>query len=56
MARAVHLALTPGTPETGIWCEPCALPSVVRVPFYNVNESGVSLVAAAAACTECGAR
>ena len=46
--------LTPGTPETGVWCESCALPSVIRVALYQLSDSGVSHVATAAVCTECG--
>lgn len=47
--------LTPGTPEVGVWCGPCSLPSAVRVALYQLGETGVSLIATAEMCTECGA-
>lgn len=47
--------LAPGEPETGLWCETCKLPSVVRVPFVMLTESGASYgaVPPAELCTEC---
>ncbi|MBE5500471.1 Uncharacterised protein [Mycobacteroides abscessus subsp. abscessus] len=32
--NAVALHLVPGTPETGLWCEICLLPSRYEVALY----------------------
>ncbi|SHP61618.1 Uncharacterised protein [Mycobacteroides abscessus subsp. bolletii] len=32
--NAVALHLVPGTPETGLWCEICLLPSRYEVAIY----------------------
>jgi hypothetical protein len=45
-----------GEPETGLWCDSCLLPSVVRVPLIMITETGASDTALSPAelCTECG--
>ena len=42
-----------GTPETGLWCSRCLLPSRVRVPIYLTSEAGSSLLGVWDACEEC---
>jgi hypothetical protein len=45
-----------GEPETGLWCDSCLLPSVVRVPLVMITENGASDTALSPVelCTECG--
>jgi hypothetical protein len=31
-----------GTPEVGLWCAQCGLPSLVRWPLVFLNDDGVS--------------
>lgn len=46
----VHLVV--GTPEVGLWCRVCALPSRVRFPIYRLSEYGVSVHCWVLRCTE----
>lgn len=39
--RIRHLYLVLGEPSTGLWCERCALPSLIVVPVYTLSEYGV---------------
>lgn len=50
----VHIETT--EPEVGIWCEPCALPSKVRVRAVMITGRGVSPLVTAEQCENCGAR
>jgi len=43
-----------GTPQTGLWCGKCLLPSRVRIPVYVTSERGSSLVTVHDACEDCG--
>lgn len=51
---AYILNIAAGTPECGLWCETCLLPSRARVPVHLLAESGVSDLAQYHYCTECG--
>jgi hypothetical protein len=44
----------PGELVTGGWCQPCALPSLVRVPVYVLSPRGVSLWQIIEVCVEDG--
>lgn len=44
-----------GTPELGLWCTKCALPSGISVPLYLVSILGVSLGGHFRRCGDCGA-
>lgn len=33
--------MVPGVPERGLWCKPCGLPSMIRIPLIILSESGV---------------
>lgn len=46
----IHLA--PGTPERGLWCDRCQLPSVIRVPVNGMTTDGVTLIGEALYCVE----
>lgn len=53
-----HLAIVDivsGTPETGLWCGVCLLPSVIHVPVCTLTESGPQLLATYTQCDGCGA-
>lgn len=52
--RAVTVNLTVGEPETGLWCERCALPSRAELPIYAVTNRGVSKLSPVSVCTEHG--
>lgn len=38
----------------GGWCQPCLLPSLIRVPLFILSPRGVSLWQVIEACTEDG--
>lgn len=50
----IVVQLTPGEPVTGGWCDPCALPSLVRLPIYQLRPQGVSLIDVVQVCEEHG--
>lgn len=52
--RHVTVNLTVGEPELGLWCETCALPSLVEFPIYAITEQGVTQMGAVPLCTEHG--
>lgn len=44
-----------GPPETGLWCVPCALPSVQRFHLGYATSTGTHTgVVTVEACTDCG--
>lgn len=45
-----------GTPETGLWCDACHLPSRVRIRVFITHDGGSDLLATRDECQECGAR
>lgn len=51
---AVVMRLQPGDMVTGGWCQPCALPSLARVPLYVLSPRGVSLWQVIEICAEEG--
>lgn len=51
--RYLTIYMIVGTPVTGLWCEPCGLPSRVRFPIYRLSSHGVSLHCNVLRCTEC---
>jgi hypothetical protein len=51
--RSVVVTVTPGEPETGLWCPFCLLHSLVRVQLYAVTDSGVTLMGTAEGCPGC---
>lgn len=46
--------ITAGDIRYGVWCERCALPSRVEVDMLWIRPSGVTLLATAGACGDCG--
>jgi hypothetical protein len=54
--RSIVVELAAGTPETGIWCGECLLPSGVRVPIFTLTDDGPRRLAWADfhKCTDCG--
>jgi len=53
--RVYVIHLWTGTPEIGLWCTKCALPSGFRVPLYLVNIDGLTLFGQYIGCGDCGA-
>jgi hypothetical protein len=51
---SVTIRVMAGDPVTGLWCETCALPSVISVPVYLLSNSGVTLHGHALKCADCG--
>jgi hypothetical protein len=51
--RTVTVTVTPGAPQTGLWCPACQLPTLIRVPLYAVSEGGVTLLGTAEECHGC---
>jgi hypothetical protein len=45
--------VTPGEPETGLWCDRCNLPSLVRFPLYLTSEEGSSPCGVGWTCPGC---
>lgn len=41
-----------GTPECGLWCEVCQLPSGIRVPLSVTDDSGVQSIGEAFLCDQ----
>jgi hypothetical protein len=54
--RSIAVRLVPGTPETGLWCSRCLLPSGIRVPVHALTATGPRKVTEVTACTDCGLR
>jgi hypothetical protein len=54
--QSVIIRITAGTPETGIWCGKCLLPSGVRIPMYVLTDDGFrhSPYMDFHECTDCG--
>ncbi len=42
----------PGTPDTGLWCDHCQLPSLVRFPMNAVLPNGVLPLGYLDLCTD----
>lgn len=50
-----HVAISDivtGTPEVGLWCGTCLLPSAYRATIYILGEDGPRVFATAEGCTE----
>lgn len=47
--------ISAGTPETGLWCDACQLPSRVRIRIFATHEGGSDLFGTWDECQECGA-
>lgn len=54
MAHVVVGSITHGTPRVGIWCDHCALPSVLEFDLLIVNDDGVSPIGVYRFCPDCG--
>lgn len=48
------ILLADGTPETGLWCPVCLLPSRVCIPLFTTTEAGGSPLGVYDACQDCG--
>ncbi len=46
----VHLAI--GSPVTGGWCPTCLLPSLIRVPIWQLSARGMDLLRIVEACQD----
>jgi hypothetical protein len=51
--RSVIFTFTPGTPETGLWCDECLLPSRIRLPVCTIDSSGVRVLTVVETCPGC---
>jgi hypothetical protein len=49
----ITVLLTAGEPETGLWCGKCLLSSRARVPLYQVDWNGSTLVTVIEVCPGC---
>lgn len=54
MARKLSLFISVSTPETGIWCNTCMLPSAIAFEVSVLSERGVSRPHRFAGCEDCG--
>ena len=45
-----------GTPQTGLWCKTCQLPSTIAIRFYELRKNGVKEVGHAVFCPDCEER
>ena len=43
-------------PETGVWCDRCALPSAIRYPYNTLNSEGVGGGGTLTICERCAER
>lgn len=50
---AIAVTLTPGTPTTGLWCDTCQLPSLVRIRVHTMTAEGVGIIGSITRCTNC---
>jgi hypothetical protein len=50
---SVIVDLACGTPETGLWCDACLLPSGVAVPVHALAEDGPHLLMHTRLCDIC---
>lgn len=50
---SVTVTITPGEPETGLWCGACQLPSLIRVALYCFSKTGVTQLGTAEGCPGC---
>lgn len=48
----MFVALSPGTPTTGLWCDICNLPSKVEIPVNAFIGENVYKLGSADYCTE----
>ena len=48
------IQIAPGDPVSGGWCEPCMLPSLIRIPIFVLSPRGVSLWQVIEFCSEHG--
>ena len=51
---SVTVQLVVGEPILGGWCPTCLLPSLARVPLWELSRWGMSLVSVLEACDEEG--
>ncbi|WP_280466805.1 hypothetical protein [Nocardia cyriacigeorgica] len=51
--REALVTPTAGEPETGLWCEQCALPSVLRFPVAGIVPTGVLDLGVVTICPDC---
>lgn len=50
--RVAFVVVVPGTPRAGIWCQSCALPSVVEVDVWALMPSGLRKLGTVTRCAE----
>jgi hypothetical protein len=51
---AVFVEISRGTPDTGLWCDTCLLPSGIGVPVYALGDDGPRLLVYTRMCLDCG--
>ncbi|SKD94290.1 Uncharacterised protein [Mycobacteroides abscessus subsp. massiliense] len=49
----VVLHISPGTPETGLWCPRCLKPSGYALPLYVLGAEGPWRIATVRKCHDC---
>lgn len=47
------LNVVSGTPETGLWCARCLLPSVIKVALFVLEEDGPRQIGTHTDCRDC---
>lgn len=47
------IQLGAGTPQTGLWCDTCNLPSRIVVPVMWLADSGVGKIGESSRCAVC---
>lgn len=51
---SIIIVTYPGTPDTGLWCDRCALPSGLGIPIYVLADDGPRLLVYSRMCMDCG--
>ena len=52
--KTVTVQISHGTPDTGLWCNACLLPSGIGVPVYALGGDGPRLLVYTRMCLDCG--